>query len=118
MVKNGSFYAASRFYPDEHFPHGIARSGEFINTHAELLEVHGRAYSELHAGTRQPVDEEETQFLEVCRGEREALTDHEKAWERYCLKTRKTPSVSPFGQVKHRISNEPSHEPSDRRVHS
>ncbi len=98
MTINGSFCARSRFYPDEHFPHGIARSGEFLITHAELLERHGKAYQALHAGIRKPTNEEEMRFLEVCRGERSASTYHEKAWERYCLMICKKPSVSPFTQ--------------------
>ena len=60
MVKKGFFYSASRFYATKHFPYGRARSGEFIVSHAELLECHGNAYSELHAGIREPVNEEET----------------------------------------------------------
>ncbi|WP_263081471.1 DUF413 domain-containing protein [Endozoicomonas sp. Mp262] len=97
MTKKISFYSESRFYPNEHFPYGIARSGEFIHTHAELLECHGKAYQALHAGLRAPSNEEEMCFLAVCRGEREATTDHEKAWIRFCEKTKKQPSVSPFG---------------------
>ncbi len=38
---------------------------------------------ELEDGIRQPVNEEEQRFLQVCKGEAEAASVYEKTWMKY-----------------------------------
>ncbi len=89
MYKSESFVTCKRFYADEHFPYGISRSGEFNRDQAKLLEDHGEAYQALHSGLRSPINDEERDFVAVCKGEKQARTEHEIAWMRFCEKTQK-----------------------------
>ena len=88
-----SFFCSAKFYAQQQFPYGIGRSGDFSKLQTALLENHGRAYEELHSGTREPVTDEERQFVEVCRGKLQPSTDHEKVWMRFCDKTSRKRSV-------------------------
>ncbi len=110
MQNLDSFVANKRFYGEEHFPYGISRSGEFNNDQAELLEVHGIAYQELHSGLRVPVNDEEREFVSVCKGHKAPQTKHEITWMRYCQKVQErtiTPaSVKKF--VDQGLENAPS----------
>ncbi len=99
MPIKDSFYSDSKFYADKHFPHGIARCGDFTSEQAKLLETHGRAYEALAKGNREPVNEEEARFIAVCRGELEPVSEHEKVWMRYHKKITNRPKVSPFGAI-------------------
>ncbi len=93
-----SFATESQFHGDEHFPYGLARSGEFTQEQAELLTNHGYAYKAIADGNRAPVTQEEQRFLEVCRGERRAQSAHEKVWQRFLDKTNPRKTVaSPLG---------------------
>lgn len=83
-----SFLTDRVFYAQEHFPYGLGRSGEFTSEQAELLAAHGYAYEALANGSRSPVTEEEARFVKVCRGKCAAKSPHEKAWQRYCAKTK------------------------------
>lgn len=83
------FFSNSKFYAQQHFPYGIGRSGEFTKLQTSLLETHGKAYEALHSGQREPLNDEERQFVAVCRGQAAASTDHEKAWLLFCEKTNK-----------------------------
>lgn len=84
-----SFITANRFFDNKHYPRGFSRHGDFTIKEAQLLERHGSAFSELDAGKRQPVTEEETLFVATCRGEREPATDCEKVWMKYVTRTRR-----------------------------
>ncbi len=99
MTKKHSFQSNSKFYPNKHFPYGFARCGDFTNEQAELLERHGRAYEALQSGDREPSNEEEVRFIAVCRGEVDAMSEHEKAWMLYRKKVAYKPTVSPFGAI-------------------
>ena len=95
-----SFSSKSLFYADSHFPYGLRRSGEFTRHQSDLLEQHGNAYEALHNGSRQPETEEEIAFIAVCNGLKEATTDHEKAWSKFCQVTNKKKSyITAFGGV-------------------
>lgn len=76
-----------KFWGSKHFPHGIARSGEFTIEQARLLEAHGHAYEELANGVRSPVSAVEKNFVAFCSGKKAAESAHEKAWQRYLEKT-------------------------------
>ncbi len=97
MQDLASFVSNKKFYAEEHFPYGLARSGEFTSNQAALLENNGVAYQELHSGNRVPANDEERNFVLVCQGQREAQTSHEIAWMRYCQKTQIT--VIPFSFI-------------------
>lgn len=95
MYQSDSFEANKRFYADKHFPYGISRSGEFNRQQAKLLEEHGEAYQALHSGERSPINDEERDFVAVCKGEKPAQTEHEVAWIRFCEKTQKKRVFTP-----------------------
>jgi len=78
-----SFVANRRFFDDRNFPRGFTRSGRFTLAEGNLLEKHGLAMQQLEQGSREPINEEEQQFLRVCRGESEATTVFEKTWLKY-----------------------------------
>lgn len=99
MYDKDSFYSNSKFYSDKHFPYGFARSGQFTCEQADLLERHGKAYEALQNGNREPVNQEETRFIAVCRGESDPVSEHEKVWMLYCHKTARRPAISPFGAI-------------------
>lgn len=79
-----------KFWGTKHFPHGIARSGEFTIEQARLLEAHGYAYEELAKGLRAPQGAMEKDFVAFCNGKKAAESVHEKAWQRYVDKTSRT----------------------------
>lgn len=78
-----SFSSNKRYFDDENFPYGFERSGEFTSTQAVLLTNHGRVYKALANGDQQPADQDEKNFVKFCKGQREAETQHEKAWKKY-----------------------------------
>ena len=78
-----SFVAKRRFFDDRNFPKGFTRSGRFTLAEGNLLEKHGASMQELEEGIRQPVNEEEQRFLQVCKGEAEAISTFEKTWMKY-----------------------------------
>ncbi|WP_086929428.1 DUF413 domain-containing protein [Agarilytica rhodophyticola] len=86
MQSLSSFFTNKKFYAKDHFPYGLSRCGEFNQDQAKLLEEYGSAYRELHLGERQPVNDEERNFVLVCNGERLPKTKHEMVWIYYCHK--------------------------------
>ncbi len=83
MTTQQPFKAEKTFSDRAHFPYGFARSGEFSKKQATLLELYGRAYKDIQDGERTPVTPEEAEFLRFCNNEKEAETEHEKAWQLY-----------------------------------
>jgi len=73
-----SFATTNRFFDNKHYPRGFSRHGDFTIKEAQLLERHGYAFNELDLSRREPVTEEERQFIEVCRGLREPQTEAER----------------------------------------
>ncbi|MCY4044290.1 MAG: DUF413 domain-containing protein [Cellvibrionales bacterium] len=90
-----------KFYGDQHFPYGLARSGEFTRQQVALLEDHGEAYQASSEGTREPTTEEENAFVSTCHAEKEPTTSHEIAWATYCNKITKKQQItsSPIGKA-------------------
>lgn len=84
------FESKKAFYATEHYPYGLAKSGEYTKKQASLLELHGWAYQDLCSEEREPIGEEEKAFVLVCRGEMKPITDHEKVWVRFYEKTSKS----------------------------
>ena len=78
-----SFVANRRFFDDRNFPKGFTRSGRFTLAEGNMLEKHGVAMQELEQGSRAQVNDEETRFVQVCKGEAEASTLYEKTWLKY-----------------------------------
>ena len=93
MTEIASFLTDREFYAREYFPYGLSRSGEFTFEQADLLRAHGHAYEALANGSRSPVTEEEARFVKVCRGKCAAKSPHEKAWQRFCAKTKAASSA-------------------------
>ncbi len=78
-----SFATINRFFDNKNYPRGFSRHGDFTIKEAQLLERHGYAFNELDMGRREPLTDEETQFVAVCRGEREPSTEAERVWAKY-----------------------------------
>lgn len=84
-----SFSTTSRFFDNKFYPRGFSRHGDFTIREAQLLERHGTAFNELNLGKRQPVTEEEKQFVDVCQGLREPVTEAEKVWSKYMMRIKR-----------------------------
>ncbi|MFP1727072.1 DUF413 domain-containing protein [Lonsdalea quercina] len=84
-----SFSTTSRFFDNKFYPRGFSRHGDFTIKEAQLLECHGHALNELDIGKRQPITDEEIQFLAVCHGERKPETELEKIWIKYTTRVRR-----------------------------
>ncbi len=78
-----SFTTNNRFFDNKNYPRGFSRHGDFTIKEARLLERYGFAFNELDLAKREPVTEEERNFLEVCRGLREPVTEAERVWSKY-----------------------------------
>ena len=85
-----SFNTDKIFRDLQNFPYGFARSGEFTTEQAMLLEKHGLAYKELDSGDRQPADNQEKAFVAYCRGDKKAESLHERTWERFQNKIKRS----------------------------
>lgn len=83
-----SFITTNRFFDNKHYPRGFSRHGDFTIKEAQLLERFGHAFNELDAGKRQATTEDEQLFVAVCRAEREPVTELEKVWFKYLVRTR------------------------------
>ncbi len=83
MVSQDVFYSERPFFGTEHFPHGLAGSGEFSHIQVQLIETHGWAYQALEDGSRAPSNADEEHFVDVMNGQQDARTPHEKAWLRF-----------------------------------
>lgn len=100
MNRISSFLSKKPFYAQQHFPYGMSKSGDFTRDQAILLEEHGEAYEALFLGTREPVTEEESEFVAVCNGKKDAVTEHEKAWQVYSrIIQKKKPYITAFGSI-------------------
>lgn len=110
-----SFKSNRPFYDDRNYPKGISRSGDYSLKEAQLLEKHGAALLELANGKRQPINQEEKDFIAVCNAEKPAESFIEKAWLKYQNKV-----LSPkqfhtlFGRTK--VQGESDDSPSDETI--
>lgn len=93
MKSSKSFSCARKFDGDRFFRYGLSRSGEFTYSQVALLELHGRAYQDLEHGEREPVNQEEKDFIKVCQGLKQAETVHERVWQQF---RRKTQAQKPY----------------------
>lgn len=93
LIMSESFSVTRRFFDDKNYPRGFARHGDYTIRESQALENHGLAFLELDKGTRQPVTEEEQQFVAFCRGERPAETFFEKTWDKYRSRISRTKRV-------------------------
>ena len=84
-----SFMTTNRFFDNKHYPRGFSRHGDLNKKKAQLLEQHGYALNELELGKREPVTEDEKQFVSVCRGEREPATEMERVWLKYMARIKR-----------------------------
>lgn len=82
-VSKDSFKANRKFYDDRNYPRGMSRSGDYTLAEVNILESHGIAFLELAKKTREPINEEETRFQEVCDGKALPESKMEKAWIKY-----------------------------------
>lgn len=84
-----SFTTTNRFFDNKNYPRGFSRHGDFTIKEAQLLERHGYAFNELELGKREPVTDDEKQFVSVCRGEREPATEAERVWIKYMARIKR-----------------------------
>ena len=78
-----SLVSGSSFRDDKNFPHGFSRSGSFSRNESDLLTKGGRVAIALTNGETVPSTDAQSQFLEVCRGERAPQTEFERVWLKY-----------------------------------
>lgn len=78
-----SFSVTRRFFDDKNYPRGFSRHGDYTIRESQTLEQYGQAFKALELGEREPVTEEEKAFVAFCRGERPAETFFEKTWNKY-----------------------------------
>lgn len=78
-----SLVSGSSFRDDKNFPHGFSRSGNFSRNESNLLTQGGRVAMMLASGEMLPSTDAQSQFLEVCRGERTPETEFERVWLKY-----------------------------------
>lgn len=81
-LKHG-FVASREFFDDINFPYGFRKSGDFIVPEANMLSAIGQRLSQLEHQVVQPENDTEKQFVQVCRGEKEASTQVERLWLKY-----------------------------------
>ncbi len=84
-----SFFTTNRFFDNKFYPRGFSRHGDFTIKEAQLLERYGYALNELDLGKREPVTQEEIQFVAVCLGERGPDSEVEKTWAKYVARIRR-----------------------------
>lgn len=84
-----SFTTTNRFFDNKFYPRGFSRHGDFTIKEAQLLERYGFAFNELDLGKREPVTPEETQFVDVCRGQRAPTTEAERVWSKYTARIKR-----------------------------
>lgn len=78
-----SFSVTRRFFDDKNYPKGFSRHGDYTIRESDTLEKYGQAFIELDLGNRLPTNDEEQQFVAVCRQHREPETFFEKTWCKY-----------------------------------
>lgn len=84
-----SFMTINRFFDNKHYPRGFSRHGDFTIKEAQILERQGHAFNELDLGKREPVTDEESLFVAMCRGEHEPATEAERIWAKYVAHTKR-----------------------------
>lgn len=77
------FKASGTFYDDINFPYGFSKSGYFSIPEAELLEELGQRLFSLEQGLAEADNQVEVNFVQCCRGERNAETRVERLWQKY-----------------------------------
>ncbi|HDR1020912.1 TPA: DUF413 domain-containing protein [Pasteurella multocida] len=78
-----SFSVTRRFFDDKNYPRGFSRHGDYTIKESQALEQYGQAFKALESGEREPVTQEEKDFVACCRGERQPETFLEKTWLKY-----------------------------------
>jgi len=71
------------FYDDFHFPRGFSRSGYFSKMQADVLSTYGRRLCALWKEEEKAETPAEIEFVNFCKGQKEATSDYEKAWRSY-----------------------------------
>ncbi len=98
-----SFTTTNRFFDNKNYPRGFSRHGDFTIKEAQLLERHGYAFNELELGKREPVTEDEKQFVAVCHGEREPVTEAERVWIKYMARIKRPKRFQPYLAASRRL---------------
>ena len=78
-----SFTTTNRFFDNKNYPRGFSRHGDFTIKEAQLLERHGYAFNELELGKREPVTDDEKQFVSVRSEERRVGKECRSRWSPY-----------------------------------
>ncbi|MDG6881368.1 Uncharacterized protein conserved in bacteria [Phocoenobacter uteri] len=85
-----SFSSTRRFFDNKNYPRGFSRHGDYTIRESQLLEQFGQACLALEKGEREPVTEEEIQFVAMIKAERQATTPLERVWVKYRTKISQT----------------------------
>lgn len=76
------FISEGIFFDDKAFPYGFKKSGDFTIGESDMLTEYGLRLLALENGAA-PVSEQEREFIEMVKGEREPSTKLERAWVKY-----------------------------------
>lgn len=85
-----SFKSVRRFFDNKNYPRGFSRQGDYTIRESQLLEKYGEACLALELGERDPITEEEKQFVAMIKAERQATSPIERAWVKYRTKISQT----------------------------
>ncbi|KEA50373.1 MULTISPECIES: DUF413 domain-containing protein [Mangrovibacter] len=108
-----SFTTTNRFFDNKYYPRGFSRHGDFTIKEAQILERFGYAFNELDIGKREPVTEEEKQFVAVCRGERAPATEAERVWAKYVTRIKRPKRFHTLSGGKPQMDNMEDYSDSD-----
>jgi len=76
-------FGKRRFYDNEKFPRGFAKSGDFTLAEEELLTLYGDTMSGLERGELDPINSEEKHFLKTLSQPNKAKSKLERVWLKY-----------------------------------
>ncbi len=85
-----SFSSTRRFFDTKNYPRGFSRQGDYTIRESQLLEKYGQACLALELGEREPITEEEKQFVAMIKAERQATSPLERVWVKYRTKISQT----------------------------
>lgn len=90
----------SAFHDRNNYPYGFARSGDFSISESKALSQYGRLISALLSGELECSCEDDEGLLAVAKGEKEASTIAEKAWDKYQRRINRPKAGSIYGTTK------------------
>ncbi|CAM3921777.1 DUF413 domain-containing protein [Vibrio aquimaris] len=76
-------HGKKRFFDNEKFPRGFAKSGDFTLAEEEILTLYGDTMQGLETGLIEPDNAEEKHFIKVLENPSKAKSKLERVWLKY-----------------------------------